>query len=96
MNGHSQPVTGDWDSLPPELVAQIYMHLPLRERKLGETCRQMTSFAPCYIAPSISTATIWLCTNRTHDRLLSCLNTSFVPTQGGRYAKDGRGAWTQW
>ncbi len=27
---------GDWESLPPELVAQIYTHLPLRERKLGE------------------------------------------------------------
>ncbi|EIE22289.1 RNI-like protein [Coccomyxa subellipsoidea C-169] len=26
---------GDWESLPPELVAQIYTHLPLRERKLG-------------------------------------------------------------
>ncbi|CAL8468747.1 g8287 [Coccomyxa elongata] len=31
----SQLVGGDWESLPPELVAQIYKHLPLRERKLG-------------------------------------------------------------
>lgn len=34
-NMMSQSVGGDWESLPPELVAQIYRHLPLRERKLG-------------------------------------------------------------
>ena len=35
--GSRNPPQGeDWAALPPELVAQIYAHLPLRDRKLGE------------------------------------------------------------
>jgi hypothetical protein len=29
------PQGEDWAGLPPELVVQIYAHLPLRDRKLG-------------------------------------------------------------
>ena len=34
--GAGPPQGEDWAGLPPELVAQIFAHLPLRDRKLGE------------------------------------------------------------
>ena len=42
------PQGEDWAGLPPELVAQIYAHLPLRDRKLGARRRHKhTPLHPC-------------------------------------------------
>ena len=40
------PQGEDWAGLPPELVAQIYAHLPLRDRKLGARAARHTQH-PC-------------------------------------------------
>ena len=32
----ARPEAGEWAGLPPELVAQVYAQLSLRDRKLGE------------------------------------------------------------